>query len=343
MRVEKTPALGRPGFAAVLCVVLLPQCTCALASAPGRQGELQNGLTTGELYNPAFALAPGFAPAIDNQWLALPAWDSPGAMPVYRSMADAEAFADDPGSPSFDVGGYDPMWDDTKFSEFSAYGGLERDALRVAGMRAIDGSDGTSGSIPYGRLTVQRDFLDGQQQLALGAYGTQVGVRQTAISSFGDDSYTDVAADGAWRWISHPERDISDAFSAHLLVVHEDESLVASHAIFGTRRTDDLTMLRGDASWSWGGNIAPVVQYFRITGSSDPVRLGTPDGSPNSNGFIGEIDYQPSDNARSPLNWFHVRLSLQFVAYSEFDGSSRNASHNNTVLLHLSALSDSGP
>jgi hypothetical protein len=335
VRICNTRVLCRSGFAAALCVVLLPQCARALPGAPGRQSEPQNGLTSGRVYNPAFAMAPGFAPAIDRLWMAIPSWGSAAAVPAYRAMADAEALGEDPGSPSFDIGGYDPMWDDTKFSEIAAYGGLDRDALRVAGMRAIDGSDGASGAIPYGRLTLQRAFLDGQQNLVLGAYGTQVGVRQTAISSFGDDSYTDVAVDGTWRWIAHPARSTSDTVSAHLLVLHEDESLMASHAIFGTRKTDDLTMFRGDASWSWGGNIVPVVQYFRITGSSDPVRLGTLDGSPNSNGFIAELDYLPSGNARSPLSWFNVRLSLQFVAYSEFDGSSRDAAHNNTVLLHL--------
>jgi hypothetical protein len=294
------------------------------------------------MYNPAFALAPGFAPAIGNAWMAIPGWGSPGAEPAYRSLADVTGPDDGSSSPSFDTGDYDPMWDDTRFSEIAAYGGLERDAQRVAGMRAIDGSDGASGAIPYGRLTVQHDFLNGQHHLALGTYGTEVSVRPTAISGFGNDSYTDVAVDGTWRWIAHPERSASNMVSAHVLVLHEGESLVASHAIFGSRSTDDLTVFRGDASWSWGGSVAPTVQYFRITGSSDPVRLGTLDGSPNSNGFIAGMDYLPSNDARSPLSWFNVRLSLQFVAYSEFDGSGRNAAHNNTVLLHLSANTDPG-
>jgi hypothetical protein len=343
VRVNKTLTWGWSGFAAAFGVLLLPQTACALANAPVGPGEPQNGLTPGQAYSPRFALAPGFAPAIGNLWAPNSAWDSPGAVSAYRSIADAGAFSEDPGSPSFDTGGYDPMWDDTRFSELAAYGGLERDALRVAGMRAIDGSDGASGALPYGQLTVQRDLLAGQHQLTLGAYGTQASVRPSAIAGLGADSYMDVAVDGTWRWFAHPENSISNMISAHVLVLREDESLVASHAIFGTRSADDLTVFRGDASWSWGGSISPTVQYFRITGSSDPARLGTLDGSPDSRGCIAEIDYQPSDNARLPLERFNVRLSLQFVAYSEFDGSSRDSSHNNTVLLHLSASTDPGP
>jgi hypothetical protein len=323
--------------------MLLPQCAYPLASPATGQGAPQTGLSAGQVKNPAFALAPGFAPPIDSVWLTTPTWGSAITLPAWRSVANASALSDDPDSPSFDIGGCYVMWDDMKFSETAAYGGLRRDALRVAGMRAIDGSDGASQPIPYGHLTVEREFLEGQHYLTLGAYGMQASVRPTAISGFGDDSYTDVAVDGTWRWIAHPERSVSDVIAAHVLVLREGENLIASHAIFGTRRSDDLTVFRGDASWSWGGNVVPIVQYFRITGSADPVRIGTLDGSPNSNGFIAEMDYLPSDNARPPLNWFGARLSLQFVAYSEFDGSSRNASHNDTVLLHLTAGTDSGP
>jgi len=336
MRVRKTVTSRRSGFAALLWAVLLPQCAGA-ANLPIGQGEPQNGLARGQMYNPAFALAPGFAPAIANLWSADAPWLSRSASPVFRSIADPGTVGDDPGSPSFDIGGYDAMWDDTIFSEFAAYGGLQRDALRVAGMRALNGADGASGAIPYGRLTVQRDFLEGQYHMALGAYGTQVSVRPTAISGFGDDGYTDVAVDGTWRWIAHPERSVSDVITAHVLILHEGENLLASHAIFGTRTSDQLMVFRGDASWSWGANLTPTVQYFRITGSPDPVRLGTLDGIPDSKGLVAEIAYRPSEDTASPLNWFKVRLSLQYVAYSEFDGTSRDASQNNTVLLHLTA------
>lgn len=315
---------------------MLPQCVCAQVNAPG--GVLSSGFAPGRVT--AFALAPTLAPAFDAVWFT--AWSAQAAVPTYHSMAGVSTLSDDPNSPSFDIGGYDAIWDDTMFGELAAYGGLERDVQRVAGMRAIDGSDGASEPVPYGRLTLARDFLDGQHQVMLGAYGTDVSVTPTAISGFGSDSYMDVALDATWRWTPHSERSNADTFSANLLVLHEDQDLIASHAIFGTRLGDDLTEFRGDASWSWGGNITPAVQFFRITGSFDPVRLGTPEGSPNSEGFIAEINYLPSNDARSPLDWFGVRLSLEFVAYSEFDGSGRGASQNDAVLLHLTAGSDSG-
>jgi len=283
------------------------------------------------MYNPAFALAPGFAPAID-MWFA----NSPLAAPAYRPVTALGSFSENPGSLSFDIGRYDAMWNDTWFSEIAAYGGLARDLERVSNMWAMGGADSTA--IPYGRLTLEREFLNGQDRITIGGYGLHVNVRPTAISGFGDDGYTDVAADASWRWTAHPERKVSDAITAHVLILHEGESLMASNAVFAARRNDQLTVLRGDMSYSSGTLLTPAIQFFQVNGTSDPVQIGTLDGSPDSKGFIGEIDYAPKPD--SPLARLNVRLALQFIAYSQFDGTSSDASHNNTVLLHLTLGGD---
>ncbi len=337
MGVQKVPAVGRPGLAAVLCALLLPCSAMALPNAPAGQNVPQDAWLPGRTPGPALALAPGFRPASEPGGMAF--WPDAAAAGLsdYRSLQAGATLADDPDAPSFDVGGYDPLWDDARFGEIAAYGGLAQAAQRVAGMRAIDGSDGASGAIPYGRLTVARAFAQGRDTFALGAYGTQVDVRQTSITGFGDDSYTDVAVDGTWRFSAHPERPASDVFQAQLIVLREDEDLLASHAVFGTRQSDDLTMERADVSWSLGGRLVPAVQYFRIAGNTDSVRLGTLNGSPNSSGFIAELAYVAPDDSPSVLSAFDLRLSLQFVAYSKFDGSSRDSAANDAVLFHLSA------
>jgi hypothetical protein len=56
-------------------------------------------------------------------------------------------------------------------------------------------------------------------------------------------------------------------------------------------------------------------------------------GSPNSNGLVGEVNYNP---------WQNTRLGLQYVLYTKFNGSStdydgagRNASANNTLYVFV--------
>jgi hypothetical protein len=58
---------------------------------------------------------------------------------------------------------------------------------------------------------------------------------------------------------------------------------------------------------------------------------GNLSGKPNSSGLIAEVQYMP---------WINTRFSLQYVAYQKFnggtsnyDGSGRSASDNNTVYL----------
>ena len=94
---------------------------------------------------------------------------------------------------------------------------------------------------------------------------------------------------------------------------------------------------------SWGAAFTPAIQYFQITGTADPVRLGTLDGRPDSKGWIVAMGYTPWESADSPRGRFNLRLALQFTAYSEFDGASRNASANNTLLVHVSVGDDAQP
>jgi len=80
-------------------------------------------------------------------------------------------------------------------------------------------------------------------------------------------------------------------------------------------------------------------QEYRIamTGSADAVLFapnpvsGFANNSPNSKGWVGEVSYVP---------WQNVKLLAQYVAYqkfngagSDYDGSGRNASDNNTLYL----------
>ena len=77
--------------------------------------------------------------------------------------------------------------------------------------------------------------------------------------------------------------------------------------------------------------------YFSTTGGSDPVLyaaapvVGSANGSPNTNGYILEVNYLP---------WLNTKLQAQYVGYQKFnggttnyDGSGRNASNNNTLYL----------
>jgi hypothetical protein len=85
------------------------------------------------------------------------------------------------------------------------------------------------------------------------------------------------------------------------------------------------------------------VQYFATSGSGDALLYPTSQtGSPNSNGFVFQLNYFPLNKVTGPSFWprSNVKLSLQYVVYTRFDGSvtnidgaSRNARGNDTLYL----------
>ncbi len=85
-----------------------------------------------------------------------------------------------------------------------------------------------------------------------------------------------------------------------------------------------------------------TVSYFSIWGDSDVNLYGTNTGSPDSNGFILQLDWLPLNKGGGPsfLPYSSIKFSLQYTIYNKFDGSSsnvdgtgRSASDNDTLYL----------
>ena len=90
----------------------------------------------------------------------------------------------------------------------------------------------------------------------------------------------------------------------------------------------DMTLYNGGLAYSdpvTGGNISPI--------------KGSANGSPNSNSFLFGADYIPFGKGTSKLDpYLNLRFSLQYWAYTQFngastnyDGAGRNAASNNTL------------
>jgi len=77
-------------------------------------------------------------------------------------------------------------------------------------------------------------------------------------------------------------------------------------------------------------------RYFKTMGSTDVVMIGTPTGSPNSAGWLGEFDWAPNGNAGGVSylpDWLNVKLSMQHVIYTHFDGTSVGATGNDATFF----------
>jgi hypothetical protein len=106
--------------------------------------------------------------------------------------------------------------------------------------------------------------------------------------------------------------------------------------------TDELNTLRLTGEFTFGGDnrVALTGQYFNIWGTADAGLYGIDPNTgnaltPNSNGWVAELDYIPFGLSKAPgWPWFNTKLGLQYIYYNKFDGTTIGAHDNNTLFLH---------
>jgi len=265
-------------------------------------------------------------------------WNS---SPVFEFNASTSAFAASPAvSPLIDGklsgrvagAGAFAMWDGQLYTEFAEYGQLDRNLLNRAGLATPATADRYQGSMPYWRVAWQHDFAD-RHYLELGGYGLQARRFPGDVQSAGTDKLTDVGLDATYQYTGSKRRFVA----AHATWIHEDAQLDAAQRVAKTAASDHLDVLRADVIYSFDNTWTPAFEVFRTTGSTDAKFFRTPNGSPNSDGYVLELSYVPWGKKTSPVRWANFRLNARYVGYTRFNGKTQNASDNNTFLVGATA------
>lgn len=262
-------------------------------------------------------------PGMADLWNGTPAWTFP-----YQSSNTAPTPTANPA--------INMMLMDSGVAGLSAYAlydnhwyanlGFYRSTSRTADAGTIEGN------APYWRVAWQGS-LNGEDYLEIGAYGTVMKPRQGWMgmgTANLTDRYTDTALDIQY------ERGTNNQLNLHAIYINEKQNLDSTYAAGKSSNSDNtLHQLRMDASYIQGGHLQYTLGYFKTTGTTDQIRYSDSlTGSPDSSGYIAEIDFLP---------WQNTKFTLQYTAYSQFDGGSsyndssvglRNASDNNTLFLN---------
>lgn len=269
------------------------------------------------------------SPTVSDIWNSTPTWGFPFVHSPAVSGPVASTLID--GGLSFrtvGVGAY-MMWNDLVYIEADGYKGLGNDVRRAFGADRGDTMDGVS---PYWRLALQQSFDDDRHYAQIGTYGIHAEMFPGGDHSAGTDRFTDIAFDANYQWVPDPKKAVSDVLSAHTTFIREEQDLDASAAA-GTSRHNVLETFRADATYSFGAEFTPMVQYFQTRGTNN---ASTPwGGSPNTTGFVFEFDYTPWGRPDAPVNWANARIGLQYTAYTDFNGSSAHASDHNVFMINL--------
>jgi hypothetical protein len=224
-------------------------------------------------------------------------------------------------------------WDSWLYAELSGY--------RTNPQAGYTG-EYIQGWAPYWRVAAELDR--GNHAWEVGAYGVTLPLLPgnldlgTSPANTPADIYTDVAFDTQYQYIG--EDNIFTLLGSYTI---ENQALNYSsnpnHTLSGggtgalsSNTYDQLLDLHMTASYLYKRAWGAAISYFQLTGNSDPVLYNNMDlyqNVPNSNGFIYELSYRP---------WLNTRLSLDYAAYGQvdgtgvdYDGAGRSAADNNTL------------
>ena len=267
-------------------------------------------------------------PTVSDLWNSTPAWGFPYNASRLAPSPQASTLIDGGlGESVAGLGGY-AMWNNWLYTEADLYRGLSRGFRNAAGDLPVADTPGVADTAPYWRVALQHDW--GRAYWEIGTYGIDAHLLPNDQAPSGKtDHLTDYAADANWQFTFHPRLVASDIVSAHATIIHEDQDLAANSVLTNTRAHDHLTSVRADLSYNLGATITPTAQIFHTGGNADPALWSTPNGRPNSDGYVIEIAYTPFGKPDSLIKWGNIRFALQYAGYTRFDGQSRDAAHNN--------------
>jgi hypothetical protein len=272
-------------------------------------------------------------PTVQDAWNTTPAWGVPysGSSVAPSAITSAKI---DSGTGGFGqhVGGLGVyMWlDDHFYAEITDY----TSAIR-GGAHPLDStqSNVVSGSAPYWRLAYEQRW--DRNSLSVGTFGLNANLHPgngTALAGV-TNKFKDAAADVQYQFIG--EDHLATALATY---ISEHKTLNASvQDGLASNTHNHLKTLKLTGEYYYQRRIGGVVGYYSTTGSRDALLYapapvsGSANNRPDTTGYILEVNYLP---------WLNTKLQAQYVGYQKFngqktnyDGSGRNASNNNTMYL----------
>jgi hypothetical protein len=270
-------------------------------------------------------------PQVQDVYNTVSTWGFPFASSPAANVPAASPLIENLGQQVAGIGAY-AMWRNTVYGEVTAYRtsnhlfsplrlGIERDTAA-----ALDGYN------PYWRLALQHDWDGGKHSAMVGTYGLIADVfPDNTLLTGPTDHFRDIGIDAQYQYITDRHR-----FSGQLNYTRE--SVTWNPDAQTSNHTDRLHAFRAKASYYFEKKYGVNLASFRIHGTADNGLYNTGDaitgsgnGSPDSAGYILELNYLPRRD---------IRLTLQFTHYSKFNGGSRNydgfgrnPSANDTVYL----------
>jgi hypothetical protein len=307
--------------------------------------------------NLIYGLTLNNSPSVQDVWNTTPAWGFPFATSGVAPTPAAGTIID--GALDQQVGGIGAyaFWNNLIYLEGTVYRTARNGITEPLGAGTTT-EKVVDGAVPYWRLALEHRWQN--HFFTIGTYGMQADIFPSGNRSGPADRFTDIAFDAQYQFMGtiaaehmqenmqmdgdHMAKAGKHIITAHATWIHENQDWKASFPLGITANSSDhLNTFRTNVNYYYRthlGDFGGSAGFFSTTGntdsllySTDPVD-GSRTGSPDSNGFTFELDYQKTEITK----YLSLKSSLQYTLYNKFngahsnyDGFGRNASDNNTL------------
>ena len=267
-------------------------------------------------------------PTVQDLWNTTPAWSFPFSASGLAPAPSASPLIQNLGGQVVGLGAYG-LWNDLVYAGLYGYRSLGEETLSTFGVSSDDVDLKLDNTAPYWRLALQHQW--GRHYLSGGTFGMTAHTYPGGDRSAGNDRFTDIGLDLQYQY----DAGNSD-LSLRLSSIHEQQELDASeHLGVASNRSNHLNSFNGNISYLYDKTYGLTAGYSSLDGDADLAYYDTDNGSPNSRWTTLQFDWLPFNKQGGPAYWpwFNPKLSLQYIAYDEFDGSTKGASDNDTLYL----------
>ena len=274
-------------------------------------------------------------PTVQDLWNTTPVWGFPYTGSGVQPGVGAGPLID--GALGSQVGGATAytMINNLLYLEAGAYGSFSSNAQRAFG---IPGPDRVSlnGPAPYWRAALQHDWKG--HYFSLGHYGMIADVVPGRDTTYGANHYTDLAVDATYQYMANPKH----IFEVKTTYIYEDQKLSADRQAANISASGNtyLATYKLNLAYTFDQTYGITFAYNKINGSNMPQvavdNAGNPldQFKPNSEYYTAELVYVPFGKDSSYLYLMNLRTSLQYIGYSQANGSNAGAQTNNTFMVN---------
>ena len=273
-------------------------------------------------------------PTVQDLWNTTPVWGFPYTGSGVQPSVGATPLID--GALGSQVGGATAytMIDNLVYLEAGAYGSFSSNTQTAFGVAGPD-MVSINGPAPYWRAALQQNWKGHYFQL--GHYGMSANVSNPGRDmTYGTNNYTDLAVDANYQYMANPKH----IFEAKTSYIYEDQNLSAARAAGSDPSTGRtyLATYNLNLAYTFEQTYGLTFAYKKINGSHSPILdqgVIIDQTRPNSQFYTAELVYVPFGKSTSYLNpWLNLRTSLQYIGYSQANGTNVDAQFNNTFMIN---------